>query len=499
MQHHLLVFSFCNDWVDMFANEYDLVRRHLDDQGEVVVYGCTGGLPACRAKMASTNKHTCSICNYRREQAYASLMHLPNFSYVEMPEVNVVADFPTTYSELIGYEYNEYRFGLCALSSTQVFYSTCDQSLHLPSTTLDFLHTAVLAYHKVWNVLTSSTLSGQALVYNGRLAEEYGALAAVRQLGMQYAVHEVTGIDEKYKVVENSLLHDLDYWHRIVFDYIDLVGRSTEAYESGCTFFENKRKGIRTNDTVYIGADFEEFEVPENFRNRKLVGLFNSSDHECRYTEFDFQYSSNIGPSQYEVFRRLVEFYANNEEICFVMRIHPNALKGPVSDLQLLLSLRRHNLLIIAPDDKTSSYSVIDCCDVVVSAGSTIGVEATYWGKPSISLVPTYYTALDSVYFPQTFDELCALVSSALRPKHKVSAVAYGAFVQIHGQERKHVLGSIPEYRFDGVPLARYSPSVYEAVLYSILRNWGCSTNFARNVSMPLRVLSSIKHGLFRR
>ena len=59
------------------------------------------------------------------------------------------------------------------------------------------------------------------------------------------------------------------------------------------------------------------------------------------------------------------------------------------------------NLKIIWPEEKIDSYALILGCEKVITFGSTIGFEASFLGKPVISINNKKAKKLNYAYFPK--------------------------------------------------------------------------------------------------
>ena len=96
------------------------------------------------------------------------------------------------------------------------------------------------------------------------------------------------------------------------------------------------------------------------------------------------------------------------------------------------------NLTVIEPDEKIDTYALMEACDKVLSTYSTIGCEATYWGKVSIIAGVAPYDELDCVYQAKSFEDLFRLIDDkALAPKLKENSLPYGYRNQVHGEVYK--------------------------------------------------------------
>ena len=136
-----------------------------------------------------------------------------------------------------------------------------------------------------------------------------------------------------------------------------------------------------------------------------------------------------------------MEHYKNDKTKHFTLRIHPN-LKGlPFHYHMGLYELNYPNLTVIPADSDISSYALIDAADKVITFGSTMGIESTYWNKPSISIGFAFYRSLNVVYTPKNEDELWKLIDNKeLPPIDSERCLPYGFFYMSNKHEKfKHI------------------------------------------------------------
>jgi len=121
----------------------------------------------------------------------------------------------------------------------------------------------------------------------------------------------------------------------------------------------------------------------------------------------------------------------DKKEMHFYLRIHPNSIHEndkwwKSHDLKKL-----KNLTIIEPDSPISSYSLLMACEKTIVFMSTMGIEATYWGKPSIAVSNTMYKGINAVYEPTDLTQLKGyILDPSMPPKPKERALAYGAYMR---------------------------------------------------------------------
>jgi hypothetical protein len=93
----------------------------------------------------------------------------------------------------------------------------------------------------------------------------------------------------------------------------------------------------------------------------------------------------------------------------------------------------------------------MDISEAVITFGSTIGIEATYWRKISILTGPTFYKGLDAVYEAESIEDVEDLLKNlgTLLPKPKENVLKYGLWEYCRGRSFKHV-------QIDGLFKARF-------------------------------------------
>ena len=202
-----------------------------------------------------------------------------------------------------------------------------------------------------------------------------------------------------------------------------------EKVAIGKSFYERRRAGLRTNDKVYIGNQ-QAGQMPEDWNpKKKNIVIFNSSEDE--FAAIGDEYDSKaLFRSQYQGIRYIMDSLKGNQDYHVYLRIHPNLSKIPYRYHTELLSLpqKYENLTVIPGTDQISTYTLMDAAEKIVVFGSTMGVEAAYWGKPVILLAGAWYYYSGVCYVPQSHDELKVLLSQSLLPKDNEAAVKWGFY-----------------------------------------------------------------------
>lgn len=168
--------------------------------------------------------------------------------------------------------------------------------------------------------------------------------------------------------------------------------------------------------------------LPNNWNPRKHnIVVFNSSEDEFATIGPDFEKYKLFG-SQLEGLIFIKEELKDNPEVQVTLRIHPNLSNIKYKYVSDLYQLRSKNFNIISADSNVSSYALLENADTVIVFGSTIGIEAVYWKKPTILLGGSMYYKLNCTYTPKTHDQLKSLLIKKLEPMDNIQAIKFGYY-----------------------------------------------------------------------
>jgi hypothetical protein len=136
--------------------------------------------------------------------------------------------------------------------------------------------------------------------------------------------------------------------------------------------------------------------------------------------------------------------------------MHPNLRKVDNEDVREVLRLTAPFLTVIPPDSPVSTYALLESADRVLTFGSSAGIEAVYWGTPSILAGHSLYRELGGTYNPASHDELVTLLKSDLPPKDKTPALMFGYYYATYGMPYRYYRAtSVTHGTFREQPLPR--------------------------------------------
>jgi hypothetical protein len=250
-------------------------------------------------------------------------------------------------------------------------------------------------------------------------------------------IHE-RGCDiHHYELWENTTPHDLAHTDREIRKYWDANANNPERGAIAERFYTARALGASRSWHSYV-KDQEIGLLPGNWNPaKKNLVIFNSSEDEL--ASIGDEWRNPLYRNQLEGISRMVDsLKAYGESIHLYLRIHPNLKYVQNDDLKALLQMHGDHLSVIPPDDPVSTYALIKHADKVISFGSTVGIEAVYWGTPSILAGVTFYQNLGGTYIPGSHDELMEMINADLPAKDKTPALMYGFYLETFGTPYKY-------------------------------------------------------------
>ena len=276
------------------------------------------------------------------------------------------------------------KIGLAALSSAATLTQLAEResTATYGSTLADTWVTA----HRA--ALLADQLRGRydtVFVFNGRTASTRPFCDILGDEGTVVR-YEIGAVPNSY-VASPGPLHDSELIRRRV------LAQPLDT-EAGIGFFEDRRARRPGTDAHRFTGRQTVGLLPDAVSADRPVSMFTSSEDEF----FAIRDSASFGDfaSQFDVALALSEICREAGK-SFALRLHPHlALKKNRSWMANwpLERLRERSAHIIEPSEPIDSYALVDASEAVVTCGSTISMEAAYFGKPSLVVGDNYATAM---------------------------------------------------------------------------------------------------------
>lgn len=429
-----------NTLANSFITVLDEVQKKMIEGEKLILIGCEGSINHCDLNPFGS-KYICTACSHCLQKSlkflkgdfeYYSLNEFQNQKKIKhsrnIPEeITNIRDFKSL-------RYKDFEVGYAVsstyISSTRNHNPVFDIKLR---NFLDPLYNDSLYIFDSTEVVLGQFNPKKILLFNGRLHISRPVLSLAQSKGISIDIIEIVGgyggkPIEKV-IFKNALPHDIYNNTKLINENWNLF--SNEKLSIAKSFFENRRTGIEAGDKAYVKKQ-SLGRLPDNFNNQKQnVSIFISSDDEMaaigKEWEWDF-----LGGTQLNAIKRILELFSENSNFHFYVRIHPNlsSIKFKYHTDYYSLEEIFKNVTVIPATSKISTYTLLEHSNKIISFGSTVGAEATYWGKPSILIGKTMYMNLNVTYNAQSEEELINLITnSKLAPKPSEGALKYGLYL----------------------------------------------------------------------
>jgi len=453
-------------------------QQAIDGGEDVIVVGCPGG----RGYACSLNIHglapICHVCKRQRSRGVDNLKG--RFTYVESPAAYPGRDTGSLLNVEIkdrwaikSLTYRSVDVGQAAYSSYVGLSRDLDlEGILARSTLMKLLHTAQLLSAYWFDLLKEKEVT-RVVLYNGRQNHNRPLLRVARLLGVEAEVMEFSGPDARcvYQF-HNCPPLDLNNLAMLIDENWETVEGDRE--EIARQYFEFKRQGAAVNERSFVLGQTKGL-LPEGWDPEKRnIVIFNSSEDE--FAAAGGEYDETLYPSQTEAVSRICDALDQEPDLRIYLRMHPNLSQVKwrfARQLREMGSLHS-NVVVVPPESSISTYSMLAECDVVVSFGSTVGIEAAYWGKPSILVRRCVYERTGSVYVPRSHEELIALLKDrSLSPLPSFGAKKVAVFWYKGGRAIEHLGGSrATGFTFMGQHIRKHAVEKVLYIAFKSLEKW---------------------------
>ena len=269
-------------------------------------------------------------------------------------------------------------------------------------------------------------------IFNGRYAGARPWIRACEKMGIPFYTHEKIASPNRAIRWESSLPHNPEPYSGRISEFWETVKDTDSVLHEAKEFFEERPAGKMTGWVSFVDAQTRQ-SLPENWdETKKNIVIFTSTEWE--FVAVLDMIKDSVFKCQEDAYALLIqESLKIDPNIHFYIRVHPNSETDKQRWWEWKVYQELKNCTIIPPKSPISSYAMLQACSASLTYLSTIGIEATYWRKPSIVLGRSIYCGLDAVYEPKSSDEAVAMICSDLKPKPQINALKYGAFMRCGG------------------------------------------------------------------
>lgn len=440
------VFSTHVLWPPHYETELEIMQKHLDIGDTVHHIVCQKELNICdlivdHSFFTNSNpfiqkNEICNRCTIRRKNGSKLLKGKILQKHILNSNLKVSQNLRDEFSsleDLKNYKLNKYEIGESILSSMITYirdpYFSVDK---YKDVIYNYLISCWLTYYSVLDLLNKENYN-LVYVFNGRFSYTRAIFRACQARNVDCFIHDRGNSINYYEVFKNVTPHNLNYRVEEIRRYWEIEPDKLKKEQVGSEFFKERVSGIEQSWFSFV-RDQKYGKLPDNWDQKKInIAIFNSSEDEFQAIGKEWQ--NPIYLNQLDGIKKIINDprIKNDKSLSLYLRIHPN-LKGINNDyMQQLYALKSEQLTIIYPESEVSTYSLLLSSDKVLTFGSSVGIEAVYWGKPSILAGITFYRFLEATYNPNSHEELIQMLLTQLEPKSQEKALMYGFYMKTFG------------------------------------------------------------------
>ena len=238
-------------------------------------------------------------------------------------------------------------------------------------------------------------------VYNGRFLHDRAAAAAAQSAGLPIMSYDLGGLETDFDLTVDET-HDWDALQRRMLTMYESWDPE-ERDDLGSKWFLQRTQHRDPLNKRFVEAQKigKSIELP---RDKKTVVYFSSSGDEIAELDLDWQ---DFFGGQENALKVLAQICRENN-LFLIVRSHPHKRMKPKEDVAEWIAaideIKPH--IHLDPFADIDSYTLMRQANVIVTYGSTTGVEAAFAGKPVIVMGPSAYDKLGTATGVATIEEL---------------------------------------------------------------------------------------------
>lgn len=436
---NIMFFSTHVIWPSHYETELELIQNHLNAGDKVMHAVCNAQLATCDLNLHH-DIFRCAFCVTKRHRGSKLLTEpvecvplLRLTPEIEKEMNSLKTDFDNV-EELKSYRIDNFDIGSAAASS--LISLLRDPNLntiehkHLINS---YLVSSIQVYRSVQNYLDKSNKIDRVYVFNGRFAHTRAVFRACRSRNIECILHERGHDIFTYELFPNSFPLDLENAEkRIATEWEKAAGKS-DREEIAAKYYIARTKGVEQDWYSFIKMQKERL-LPDNWStDTNNIVIFSSSEDEL--AAIGDEWKNPLYCDQLGAIKKIMMSLEGTDDhkIHIYLRMHPNSKDLVQRELSKWYNLESKILTIVPPNSPIDSYALLRNADKVLTFGSTMGIEAVFWGKPSILAGQSFYRNLGGTYNPSSHEELLHLLKEDLEPKDKLPAYKYGYYLNTFG------------------------------------------------------------------
>ncbi len=479
------------------ATTIEIIQNHLDKKNKVYFFPFESNEIGC----FKHNIKNCKYCSNQKNYIYQSLFK----ERIEQTNIKLTGkkyNYPEfkSINELLNYKYDDMPIGELVMSTIT------DQSREVVSDINEikdfvniFLNNGIELYLEAKKFINEKKIE-LVYVWNGRRSTDGPIVYAAKNNNIKFNTYITGGNSKSYVVQPTTTTHDLIYNKKRSEDFYNkyYLNQKTKLFyiDQAKGFFNYMRHGGEKvwGYPYYKDLFNDKINIKKRKNDKKIFTIYTSSYYEFFALGKDFRVKKNQDINHYKNILQILNCENIIDQYDVRVRWHPNLITAGKEELEKINSIinsTKDKVIHYPPENKVNSYKLLEKSDLIMSFGSTIGIEATFYNKPSILWGVAYYEDTGGVYDINSLNELENLLRNELKPKPYEKSLKFAFHEKMKGEYiYKHVyFDKNLRYYFQGKRV--YKLNFYEKIIEiikTILRPLGL-IGFGRKVSMMIKII----------
>jgi hypothetical protein len=420
-----------------YETELELIQLHLDKGDTVYHFVCDAHLLSCDFNPYH-DLLKCATCITKRGKGQKLLENKKNYHEIKISKFDYKGKYHDlklkfgSIKELRAYKIGNFEIGDAALSSLVSIAREPDPDLQYYEVMLSNI---ILSSNYIYQYFLKELPDFKIDLFynfNGRFAVNRAVMRAAQNLGIFCYIHERGNDFKTYELFENVLPHEImPFTDRTIAFWENHSETEENKIRIAHDFYKDRVKGKEQGWLSFI-TEQKKGLLPENWNSADdNIVIFTSSEDE--YVSIGEEWELGVFVSQNALIVKLMNDARLSGKKIWV-RLHPNMRSMTKKYLDNVYETLQGDIGLIVPESPVNSYDLVHAASKVITFGSTVGIEATYWGKTSILVGPGFYQHFKVTYNPETYEDLVTLIlTKDLEVLPQENTLQYGFYLNNFG------------------------------------------------------------------
>jgi hypothetical protein len=424
-----------------FETDLELAQQHLLQSDTVTLLICSAELLSCDVNL-DHHPDQCINCMLRRRRALRTLegrVILKPLLMLEPEDHDALRSVKTEFSsleDLRSYRFGSFDLGMAVVSSIVSRNRDPEPSLCREATRVRNLTLSSAGIYLAMKRRLRHQLFDRVYAFNGRFATMRAVLRACQEEGVDCYLHDRGSSIGRYALYRNALPHSVDIMDAKIRAAWQEAEESADRLHIASSFYEGRRRGEVRNWYSFT-SDQDVTMLPDTWHEgRRNIAVFPSSEDE--FVAIGKEWENPLYTDQQSGLIRIVEDLRGIQGVTCHIRLHPNSRDTAAESIKKIVALEGDNIFIVQPESPVSSYAMLMASDIALTFGSTMGIEATYWRKPSVLAGQCFFRNLGSTYNPDDHHRLIRLLLEETDAADRLGALMYGYYFATFGEPFVH-------------------------------------------------------------